>query len=758
MGFVVPSLLVGGLLYAASLLRKPPKGDTGLGEDEPTIRSTRGEWIPVYYGTRKTERVLVGWAGNRTSRKVGGGGKGLGGGGDGQTIWYEEVWHQLGVGPATRLLAIRFNGETIWEGPIDSINTPSGSAVTTDKGTFYIWWGEKDQPINTLLGDKSRLDISSRWPLLCSVLWLPMEYGSSPNMPQVEYVMEFACPGTTLSDSTYTMSDITGAGVNAAHVLFELLTGGSFRGSKIAAANVDATSLEGIGEQFEFEHLPVNMAILDGPEVERPIQAILQDMGVAMPQVADRLAFVAKRYSVAALPTLTTEEVAEPDAETEMDHSEAPVTRPVFTVKSEEGHTYRDQDVPFDDDGEASQIGLATADRVEITTVTSVPVASKVARRLEQARTLLSDITVRALRGARLMEPGQSFILDGFGQLIILDKKPSLESPIVEFSCSLDSYAVPDTNDVFTLPGIGSNALSPVPDIAVTFFEIEEAYSESGQIEFAVFRVRGHQQISGAEVWVATDDVNYARLGEQDVAATGGVLQEGLTPTPADLVASGPAFEDDNGDAFDLIDLAGDVQGWQSGRLVAVIENVTGTFEFFYIEGVDVVSEPVWQATTAYNIGDFVRPTVASPKGLRYKCVAKVNTGLSGTTQPDWPKTKGQQIVDHEVTWEARHFSFRPRNMIRARLGTSAIDHFSATGRIYIINAASLERFTHSGLVAAQTFCVRTLPRNSRGIVPIAESSGVCKVINAVDDPNNYLLTENGDILATVTGDRFTYS
>jgi len=53
-----------------------------------------------------------------------------------------------------------------------------------------------------------------------------------------------------------------------------------------------------------------------------------------------------------------------------------------------------------------------------------------------------------------------------------------------------------------------------------------------------------------------------------------------------------------------------------------------------------------WAASTAYNVGDIVQPTVAN--GYKYKCVA---AGTSGVSEPTWPTTLGSQLIDNGVTW-----------------------------------------------------------------------------------------------------------
>jgi hypothetical protein len=133
------------------------------------------------------------WAGEREVREedVGGGGKGTGGGDIEQDIFYESGWHALGVGPVTALHQIIQSGKVIFNGPISNESHPSGSTVDLGtEGSFQIYWGEVDQPINTFLGDAGRVTISSRWPHLCYVVWNKKRLSGSPVWPLLDYVVE----------------------------------------------------------------------------------------------------------------------------------------------------------------------------------------------------------------------------------------------------------------------------------------------------------------------------------------------------------------------------------------------------------------------------------------------------------------------------------------------------------------------------------------------------------------------------------------
>ena len=169
------SLIIYGALLVLSLAATylfKKKIKTGLGNNEPTVLTNRGAYLPFILGRRRTGAVQM-WVGKRTVV-------------DG--IFYEEGWHLLSVGPGARLHRIRQGGKIIFEGPIDPGTHPSGTNVVIGgEGNFDIYWGELDQPINTVLGDAKRLGVSSRWPYVMYIHWRKKKLGFVAQWPVLEY-------------------------------------------------------------------------------------------------------------------------------------------------------------------------------------------------------------------------------------------------------------------------------------------------------------------------------------------------------------------------------------------------------------------------------------------------------------------------------------------------------------------------------------------------------------------------------------------
>jgi hypothetical protein len=665
------ALIAAGLLLGARLLLRAPKNATGLGQDTPSVVATRGSWIPNYYGTRKTEQVLVGWVGNRAigKERVSGGGKG-GGSAPKTTVFFESVWHIISIDtPMTILHEIRFNGEVIWRGPINSSNTPSGTLVSAGRwGNFRIYWGEDIQPVDPILS--AGIGVQSAFPGLTYLVWRPMRLGSSPAHPQVEIVGSFKCEGVTLQDSPLVLNDEEegSTGINPAHIIHSILTSKGFSGIGLELEEVDNDSLEALGVLCETEHLPFNMSVNSGPLAARTMQAILQDLGVAMPRVDGRLTFVPARFQPASeLITLGDDVIIPPDLSREIDRFPDGTANPVFVIENEANFNFRDRDVVYSDDGDNTQIGLANAERVKLETVTNLDVAARVLNRRWQESTVRSDISVSVLREARLLSPGVPFIRPGFGRVRVISSLWSAESPEVALGLTMDSYSFPTIDDAISAGFQPSLPLPPAPDIVFRPLELPG----SDPIQVVVLRVRAHDGIAGASVEVSGSSSGpFTPLGAQDFSGAGGVLEEVLLdtgrPTLPAPIAVGPKFEPFNDDISGVLDLSDDETSWRGGRQIMVIND-----EVFFVRSFEIVDEgTAWAATTAYTIGDTIEPT--TPNGLRYRCVAG---GTSDAVEPSWPLTVGDTIEDDSVTWEARRKAWRPLEMLGEEYGSSAESH-----------------------------------------------------------------------------------
>ncbi len=195
-------LAVGLSLLAGYLLQK--KNKSLVQDDRPTTLATRGSYIPLVKHRRRIGCVF-GYAGNRLIRKEKpkGGGKGSAFSGPKVDVFYEDGWHLLCVGPVWALHEIEENGVPVFHGPITAVSHPSGSLIDLGSvGQFRIFWGEINQPINTFLGDSSRVGVASRWPQCCYIEWRNKRLGQSPTWPTITYTVETRPQTVHLTQST----------------------------------------------------------------------------------------------------------------------------------------------------------------------------------------------------------------------------------------------------------------------------------------------------------------------------------------------------------------------------------------------------------------------------------------------------------------------------------------------------------------------------------------------------------------------------
>lgn len=173
---------------AGALLAK--KNKATIKDDKPTTLVTRGSYMNWVLGVRRVG-PLFSWAGERFSTNEKTGKKGLFGSSPKTKIWHESGAHLLAVGPGFCLHQILDNGKAVFKGPISRDSHPSGTFVDLGgAGGFYIYWGEATQPINTRLGDASRLGVASRWPYHFYIEWAPKRLGPSPNWSLLDYEIE----------------------------------------------------------------------------------------------------------------------------------------------------------------------------------------------------------------------------------------------------------------------------------------------------------------------------------------------------------------------------------------------------------------------------------------------------------------------------------------------------------------------------------------------------------------------------------------
>lgn len=83
------------------------------------------------------------------------------------------------------------------------------------------------------------------------------------------------------------------------------------------------------------------------------------------------------------------------------------------------------------------------------------------------------------------------------------------------------------------------------------------------------------------------------------------------------------------------------------GYMYVSLEYTNGQIKHAYLD-----DPGAWAATTAYTLGAFRRPSVKA--GYRYEVTT---AGTSGGSEPTWPTTPGNTVVDGTVTWTCRAYT-----------------------------------------------------------------------------------------------------
>lgn len=765
---VIASIALGLLSIARLFL----KGDNevALNEDDtPTTLATRGAFVNVVIG-RNIVAPIFAWAGLRFTRQEaipggGGGGKGFGGGGGGsqtQTVYYEDGWHIICLGPAGVLHQVLSNGKNILPSPISSVNTPSGSIVETEEGRMQIFWGEVNQPVNTALGNRLG-NIQSSWPYLCYVFWREKNLGGSANWPSIEYDIEVLCQQNSPGTFAPGLADANGRrGANPASIIHQIWTANWPHGAGLPSDSLDFDSLESFGLLMEAEHLPMNILFREGNnDATKWLQAVLADAGVLLVDYPiGRIVLSALRVPTFPLPLVGKAYQLQPEAEVEVipfdDINQ--VDRVLFTYKSID-LKYRDDTVEFGDDGVAEDNSRYRIEKVRLDTVTSPLVARLVANR--RAAEILGDVAsvkYRLARSASLLMPGQVFE-DSEGRIVrVISKKLGVRVPEATIEAMIDTYGLPpltDTDDDGTVGG----AQIAVPDRMVTMIELPASVSGTASMAVGVFRVRFNRAQFGADLWFSIDDGdNYTRTNEQNASCSGFLLNEQiLIGDGPDLIEAGPLATSNNPDAEEVLDLSGQESEWQNGRQVCIIEDADGNYEAFFLRQTELQPEDIWQQATVYAINDFVIPSAPNSNGLRYRCSAVSGGAESGTVEPDWPATLGSTISDNELVWVSERFQYRLQGLIRSRYETTP-RAFPVGSKVFVIEASKVVQIRNSTfLVPGETLCVKTAPRTSSDTLNIDNTVAYCRQLTgqAIAEPGlRFLITGDGDLIVTNIGTR----
>jgi FtsP/CotA-like multicopper oxidase with cupredoxin domain len=175
------------------------------------------------------------------------------------------------------------------------------------------------------------------------------------------------------------------------------------------------------------------------------------------------------------------------------------------------------------------------------------------------------------------------------------------------------------------------------PTTGQELIKIPEISSQGGRLRAVVRLTDGMRTL-----WASTGD---PRCATQYVRFFSGYDPANPTPWPTGSEPlPGPTLRGKAGDLVEVTFLNHvNIRHFATTLDQGVLGNTPGCDQVFASTGYSD-----WQASTAYKVGDRIKPTANNPGGLMYRAM---QAGTSGATEPTFPQTRGQTVADGTVVW-----------------------------------------------------------------------------------------------------------
>lgn len=692
--------IAGGALYLSWYLSKGV-GDLKTGpvapDEGPSTNVSHGAFVPYVIG-RQRVGVLYAWTGNRITELFSRGSASSGSSsvtkgskkkksraslGYG-TNYLEDAFMPICVGPAEELIDIYFAGRSIMIGEqspaptFDTTSHPSGSSLpgTNSKGVLReaaIYWGELDQSGDSVLTDGTiGMNIASRWPGLCYIRMKAL-LGETPRWPLMDVEIRTGIVDTgsvSLSSSTPEIVSVTYVdgrpGLNAAHVLAQLLFGSSPYGLGEDPAKFDITSLEALGVLMETEGLLCSVVGASGESYQAMIGQVLQDIScmISWDQSQGKWTFVPIR-TPSNIPNIPSSMVNSSPIEIEVRHTQPQAEKAVFRYFDVD-RRYRPETIDISSDSLMVGDHLPRTRTVQLRATVDHDTASKIAeRRSQEAIGQEARYKLSLSRNAMRLYPGRTFTTDGVPALLLVrtcDLNPLTGR--VDINAMENSVGVDPSTFYLNRPPDSPPLIKPVASdekkviMEVPLFMLTQADPPT----IAVPRIRNNDQVSRSDIWLSDDNVTYELLGSTRTIQTGGVLASGQS-----LAADGDWIQE-TGPEVTLLGPPDD----------GILQNLS-------------TNEAAWRAgDQVVLIGDeliFVREFVAVGGGR-----------------------------------------WRMDGLIRGRMGTSRAAH-APNDDVYIFDPQDLFDASHAMLVSSNLVYVKTQPGSLGAAVDLASEVAVSRTL-----------------------------
>jgi len=732
----------------------------------------RGTGIPVVIG-RRTVLPVDSWFGNPKAKAQTESVKTKGSKKKKVITGYEFLesgMHTLCCGPANALHAIRRRGEDYWTGNLNPVNHPSGAAVAIDDGSiFRVYWGEYDQPIDPIT---SFLSVKSRFPGVMYVVWDRLSKGNSEVWPQLEYEIT----GQSCETNALGSSSMIAEGINPANVLWQVMTGDNGLGVSWELDWIDKTSLEAMAAQYQVEQIGLNL-ILDGA-AGQAFEAVARDTGVLFPE-SRRLAFSLMRQPGGTPETIDLDRLKQNPRSSRYGAQGRP-TRTTYNFP-DATRRHESSTVEVSDNYLAGRDGAYIDEQDTIDTATSRGVSTKVAairhayqRQIQQ--TSVTDI----LRDGENLQPGDIKILPGLGAARVTETELNLftgESRVTWGVGMMTSLVVP--GDIAE-DGTSLQPLLPVPDPLVM---VADTSAFSGGPSIVLLRNRAHEQISATSLYASANGGGYSRiratlpqyaggevtsvlplLPDRFVAGTSYAIDDIVIPTvdygggwagfeyrciregsngaepdwpnsdggetpgggpsnsarwKAQVSAQSFTFNPITSDYRDIEDYSADTAPWRDGEQISLLSSGIP----IKTQRIEAKDETAWAASTAYALGDYVKPLSYST-GLRYVCVTAGTT--DALESEDLPTMAYRQYEDGTIVWEARYFAQTAKGLLWITDGMT-VSTYPSTGDHVLIGQNALAEYIEDARVQYDLeTCYKTLPSANGQTVELSTVTPLC--------------------------------
>lgn len=377
-------------------------------------------------------------------------------------------------------------------------------------------------------------------------------------------------------------------GVQAAHALSQLLFDTYPHGLGLDFALWDEDSFDAFSGVIDAESVPVNILAENAEQGSAVLASLMQDLGFMIswdPSVEKYSIQPVREPAEEDIKSIPDELIASPLPEIEVFHGDHPSQRLVFTFPAR-SENYKNGTINLDNDGDATFLQHVSSRSVGITNITGFSAADVVAqRRAQEEFGNLTGLRFTLIREARDLIAGNVITVEGIPwTLRVMSVEFDNSSGAVEIETVIDSYGIAAssfTNDE-ALEHEPPQAVEP--DEAFDFVELPK-YISPGVNRIIIPRIRAHNEITSAYLWISRDGTTYIDKGELISLQTGGFLIDAIDEEDATIQTNGPTFTIAGPDVGEMPDYSGDDENWRLGRMWVVIGE-----EIFFLQKVTAVA------------------------------------------------------------------------------------------------------------------------------------------------------------------------